>query len=205
MALSKIVSEANSEVYFAPPQVELSRYSNLQNPALSRLTVAQHVDSSESEKSTGYITPEVLNNLGVSYAIVNHAEHEISIEQIESTVKLCKKYSVRVFLCFKSIKQLELFRVFAPEFYVYEPEALIGTKNSVVATEPETIENLREMLEGKKFLIGAGINSEDDIRISYEMKVDGLLLSSMILENGDPASSLLNLINWEKKYGLHRF
>ncbi|MEI6462795.1 MAG: triose-phosphate isomerase [bacterium] len=205
MALSKLIAEANSEVYFAPPQVELSRYSNMKNPALSRLGVAQHVDVSEGERSTGFITPEILNNLGISFTIVNHAEHEISLEQIESTIKLCKKYSIKVFLCFKSIKQLELFRVFSPEYYVYEPEELIGTKNSVVQTQPETIENLREMLEGKKLLIGAGINSEDDIRIAYEMKVDGLLLSSMVMENGDPTSLLLNLINWEKKYAIHRF
>ena len=132
MYLSKTIAEADSEVYFCPPMVELSRYSNVINPALSRLCVAEHVDVNESEKSTGFVTPEVLNNLGISMAIVNHAEHELTIEQIENTVKLCKKYSIKVFLCFKSIKQLELFRIFNPEFYVYEPEELIGTSNSVV-------------------------------------------------------------------------
>lgn len=205
MYLSKTIAEANSEVFFAPPEAELSRYSNEINPALSRLTVAQHVNVAEGDKSTGFITPQILNSFGISMTIVNHAEHEISLEKIEETVKLCKKYSIKVFLCFKSIKQLELFRVFNPEFYVYEPEELIGSKDSVVEKQPETIENLRAILDGKKFLIGAGIHTENDISVAYQMKVDGLLLSSIVMENSDPSESLLNLINWEKKYALYRF
>jgi triosephosphate isomerase len=81
-----------------------------------------------------------------------------------------------------------------PDWILFEPPRLIASKDRSVATEePEAIKRTVELVKNSKLIVGAGIKSQQDVRISLKMGAMGVGLSSAFVLANDPKGVLEEL------------
>ncbi len=155
----------------------------------------QHVDAVEYGARTGQIPPSAAKAAGAFGTLLNHAERPLSLEVIEKTIALCKKVGLFTLVCVESPEKLQQILAFDPDAIAYEPPELIGGTISVADAQPEVIERVVQMASGIPLLVGAGVKTEQDTRVSVRLGAQGVLLASGVTRSADPQSVLMNLIH----------
>src|SRR3990172_2502279 len=61
--------------------------------------LAQHVDAIEFGAKTGWILPESVQQMGAVGSLINHSEHRIPLQQINSTIKRLKELGMLSVCC----------------------------------------------------------------------------------------------------------
>ena len=159
----------------------------------------QHLDWQPQGQSTGRINLEAVVEAGASGTLLNHSEHQIPPGTIRQVIKRAKAEVERgkifqIMVCCKSLGQAERLAKFEPDFLAYEPPELIGSQEKSVASEkPEAIGNLVRMVPDIPVIVGAGIHSQEDVRISLKMGAKGILLATDIVLAKDPKKELEDL------------
>lgn len=163
---------------------------------------AQHVDAVDFGAHTGWIVPQSLKNAGVKGAILNHAEHPLTVKELEARVKKCKQVGLLTCVCANNLWTAVKVAALKPDFIAYEPPELIGGNTSVSTARPEVVKNFAHAMKKKKIrpLCGAGVKTAEDVSISLKLGMHGVLLASGITMAKDPKAALLGLINGIKKY-----
>lgn len=160
----------------------------------------QHLDWQPQGQATGWVNLEAVVEAGASGTLLNHSEHQIPPGTIRQIIKRCHQSSTinhqsfRFLVCCKSLGQAERLAKFKPDFLAYEPPELIGSQEKSVASEkPEAIGNLVKMVPEIPVIVGAGIHSQEDVRISLEMGAKGILVATDIVLAKDPKKELEDL------------
>lgn len=215
-AASEIVSKYSAEVLLSTNPTILSSCAKFQSGNLR--IVSQHFDPITKEKSTGYLAVDSFTSLGITYFLLNHAEHKVDMAIIRESLSvfLANPMTERLILCFANEGELDnILDIFSTSaitnksiYMAYEPANLIGNSYStnslsVLDLEKDNILKFKEKLSinNIKFMIGAGVKQETDFQRCYtEFKLDGILLSSIVMESADPISKLEEMIMHESKY-----
>ena len=100
---------------------------------------AQHVDGVNFGSHTGAILPEAVRYSGAAGTLVNHAECQMSWEEIEKTINRCKELDLLTVLCTADIDSSERGSYLSPDMIAVEPPELIGGDISVSTAKPEII------------------------------------------------------------------
>ena len=160
---------------------------------LSKLEVwVQHLDSFPQGQYTGWINLEAVKEAGASGTILNHSEHRIPPGTARQVIKRAKGFQILV--CCKSLGQAERLAKFKPNFLAYEPPELIGSREKSVASEkPEAIGNLAKMIPEIPIIVGAGIHSQEDVKISLKMGAKGILVATDVVLAKNPEKELEDL------------
>jgi triosephosphate isomerase len=159
----------------------------------------QHLDWQPQGQSTGWINLEAVVEAGASGTLLNHSEHQIPPGTIRQIITRNKKQETRnkkfeILVCCKSLGQAERLAKFEPDFLAYEPPELIGSQEKSVASgKPEAIAHLVKMVPDIPIIVGAGIHSQEDVRISLEMGAKGILVATDIVLAKDPRKELEDL------------
>jgi len=155
----------------------------------------QSVDEFFEGAATGSISPIQAKALGIDGAILNHSENRLKPGTLKRMLKNWPKGFESV-VCIQSFGQTERWaKDIKADFVAYEPKHLIGSKDKSVATEePEMIKKMVQKYKKIPVLVGAGIKSEEDMKVSKKMGAKGLLISSSIVKAKDPESKLRELI-----------
>ncbi|OGM33090.1 hypothetical protein A2803_02015 [Candidatus Woesebacteria bacterium RIFCSPHIGHO2_01_FULL_44_21] len=159
---------------------------------------AQHVDAVEFGAHTGAILPEAVLADGASGTFLNHSENKFEkFEELKSAVGHCKKLGLKTLVFAADLKELEKVLGLNPDFAAYEPPELVGSKTTSVAeAKPEVVAKAVELAHEARIplIVGAGIKSQKDVRVSVSLGADGVAVASDIVKAHDPKKETLELL-----------
>ena len=192
--MEEISVEHNVNLAAAVSAVDLVAYSsNLKLPIF-----AQHVDGVNFGSNTGSILPEAVKYSGAVGTLVNHAECQMSWDEIEKTINRCKELGLSTVLCTADADATEKGASLNPDMIAVEPPELIGGDISVSTAKPEVISDSVEIVSKINsdiaVLCGAGVKNQDDISKAISLGSQGILLASGVVKSTEPRKVLLDLI-----------
>ena len=192
--MEEISIEHNVNLAAAVSAIDLVDYSdNLKIPIF-----AQHVDGINFGSNTGSILPEAVRYSGAVGTLVNHAECQMSWEDIESTIKRCKEVGLSTVLCTADVEATERGATLNPDMVAVEPPELIGGDISVSTAKPEVISESVDAVNAINseipVLCGAGVKTKSDVSKAISLGSQGILLASGVVKSSKPREVLIDLI-----------
>ena len=192
--MEEISIEHNVNLAAAVSAIDLVDYSdNLKIPIF-----AQHVDGVNYGSNTGSILPEAVRYSGAVGTLVNHAECQMSWEEIEKTINRCKELDLTTVLCTADLDSSEKGSHLNPDMIAVEPPELIGGDISVSTAKPEiisdTVEVVKKINSNISVLCGAGVKNQGDVSKAISLGSEGILLASGVVKSSEPRKVLLDLI-----------
>jgi triosephosphate isomerase len=157
---------------------------------------AQHVDPIPFGRFTGWINSEALNQIGIKGTLINHSEHRLNFEEIKERIEKCKTLKWENIVCVANIEEGKKILGLHPNYIAIEPPELIGSDISVSTAKPELIQESVKALSNDytKLLVGAGIRTENDVKVALGYKASGILSASEIAKSSNPKESLRNFV-----------
>ena len=192
--MEEISIEHNVNLAAAVSAIDLVDYAdNLKIPIF-----AQHVDGVTYGSNTGSILPEAVRYSGAVGTLVNHAECQMSWEEIEKTINRCKELDLTTVLCTADLDSSEKGSHLNPDMIAVEPPELIGGDISVSTAKPEiisdTVEIVKKINSNISVLCGAGVKNQEDVSKAISLGSEGILLASGVVKSSEPRKVLLDLI-----------
>ena len=192
--MEEISIEHNVNLAAAVSAIDLVDFSdNLKIPIF-----AQHVDGVNYGSHTGSILPEAVRYSGAVGTLVNHAECQMSWEEIEKTINRCKELGLLTVLCTADLESSEKGAHLNPDMIAVEPPELIGGDISVSTAKPEiisdTVELVKKINSDISVLCGAGVKNQTDVSKAISLGSEGILLASGVVKSSEPRKVLLDLI-----------
>lgn len=152
----------------------------------------QHLDPQPQGQWTGWTNLEAVIEAGASGTLLNHCEHQLPPGTVKQIIGRIKNFKVMV--CCRTKGQAVRLAKSKPDFLAYEPPELIGSKEKSVATEkPKAIKKIASFIKPIPLIVGAGINSREDVKISLKMGACGILVSSGVVLAKEPEKVLSDL------------
>ncbi|MEK6843830.1 MAG: triose-phosphate isomerase [Nanoarchaeota archaeon] len=161
---------------------------------------AQHVDSKESNRATGYNMLETLKKAGAMGTLINHSEHPISMKDISKVLTVSKKFNLKIIVCASNLNEVRKISKLKPYAIAFEDPKLVGSGKSITQYRTKDVEKFSNLLRKSRIitLCGAGINSADDIREAYKLGCKGVLIASAIANSKKPEILLNNIKGVER-------
>ena len=154
----------------------------------------QHVDLVDYGSFTGFLPAVAAKSMGAFGTLLNHAEHQLSMEILGKTIEKCKQVGLFTLVCAENAqKGAEIMGQFHPDMIAVEPPELIGGDISVSTARPELIKEAIRLIGGDHLLVGAGVKIVEDIRMSLQLGASRVLLASGITKASDPRATLKSL------------
>ncbi|MBN2142626.1 triose-phosphate isomerase [Candidatus Woesearchaeota archaeon] len=192
-ACEKVSVETGVDIRIAVPATDLHEISE----SISIPVYSEHVDEYPLGKHTGAILPEMIKSAGAHGTILNHSEHKVPLKKLEETIQRSKALGLTLVVCAENVdEEREILRFkYKPEFIAIEPPELIGGDISVSTAHPEVITGgVKELKDGVKLLVGAGIKTKADVETALRLGADGVLIASGIDLAKDPVKALKDII-----------
>lgn len=162
--------------------------------ACNTKVLAQHIDDVSYGAHTGSIMPEAVKEAGAAGTLINHSEKRLSLEEVEKRVARCKELGLMSVVCAANVEEALDYLAFEPDYIAVELPELIGGDISIVSADPDIVKDAVSRL-GHNVLMGAGVNSGEDLRKSLEYGAAGVILASAIVKKAaDPRKALEALI-----------
>ena len=192
-ACREVAEEMGVSVAVAPPSSDLALISS----QVSLPVLAQHVDYVSAGSFTGYLPPEGLLGAGAVGSLLNHAEHRLSLKDLNGLVGRLRQLGLETVVCADRPQAAGRIAKMRPDFIAIEPPELIGGKISVTTAKPEVISRgVKAVEKGSPkthVLCGAGVKSGKDVRRALELGTEGVLLASGVVLARDPSKALRDL------------
>lgn len=149
--------------------------------------IAQHVDSCEPGKNTGYITVEAIKANNAIGCLINHYEHRLRFGEIKEIIKRCKRLRLKTIVCSASLRQIKKIIKLKPYAIAFEEPKLIGTGKPISVYKADGVKSFSKLLKKTKImpLCGAGISNIEDIIKAKELGCKGVLIASMVVKAKD--------------------
>lgn len=163
--------------------------------AVSIPVFAQHVDPVEYGANTGFLLPEAAKAAGAFGTLLNHSEHQISIDLLRISIQRAQSVGLYVVACAQDHEEAEQIMFMNPDLVAVEPPDLIGGDVSVSTSKPELIQAAVALHGGNSTtLVGAGVKNAEDIRVALNLGACGVLLASGVTKASDPEAVLRDLV-----------
>lgn len=194
--------DKDTNFVLCPPFVYLSEFSKLKNKnAIGCQDIANIVNT----KSTGQISPKMLKEFDVKYAVVGHSERRANGETdnlIAEKVDVCLSHEISPIICVGEPKKSSKIDYIINQvkialsknkndsvIFAYEPIWAIGTGDiptiSKINKAIDLIKNTaKEMGANVQVLYGGSVNKENYIDL-LNSKADGFLLGGVSLKVDD--------------------
>ena len=157
----------------------------------------QHIDPVSYGPYTGWTLPEEAVRVGIRGVFLNHSEHKFeNWEDLTKAVSRCREVDLKTLVFAGDVEELKKVLELKPTFAAYEPPELVGsTETSVARAEPEIIAKASVLAKeaGIPLIVGAGINSMDDVRKSLELGAVGVAVATDVVKADDPRKELVDL------------
>jgi len=158
---------------------------------------AQHIDPIYYGKFTGHVLPEAVAEAGAYGTLLNHSEHQISLDQIEASIKRAKEVDLVTVVCADTVDSVKSIAMLGPDAIAIEPPELIGSGISVSSAQPEIVTGsvtaVKNINPDVKVLCGAGITNGEDASSALDLGAKGILVASGVVKAPDPYKALLEL------------
>lgn len=187
--LAKIIEEVDKKIIIgvqASDVYEIAKVAKLK-------VYSQHVDYFKPGRYTGFILPEAVKKDGAVGSFLNHSEHKLKSRVLKKTIKRCKEVGLKTLVFAASLKEAKKIKKMGPDYLVIEPPELVAGKISISKAKPELIEKIAKKLKGK-FLVGAGIKTNGDVKVAMKLGASGIAVSSAITKAREPGKKLRRLL-----------
>ena len=160
--LEKLAKKYKVNVVLDIPDTEIYRVAKGVNKKYVHV-YSQHMDSLTVGKGMGRTLPEAVKAAGAVGVMLNHAEHKLTIEEIEKAIKRADELGLATMVCADSVEEVKQIARLAPNILVAEPTELIGTgKPADKEYVDEVIRVIREINPDIKPFPSAGISKGED-------------------------------------------
>jgi triosephosphate isomerase len=172
-----------------PPQLELAATARKFKAKRNFFVFAQNADPVGFGSRTGWTPVEAVAAAGARGTLVNHAEHKVALETVKKVIDQAKPLGLKVLACAADLEEARALAALAPWAVAVEPPALIGSGISVSTAQPEVVREAVAVIKktNKKVLalVGAGVSTPGDVRKSFELGAEGVLLASAFVKAPD--------------------
>lgn len=196
--LAKICQEAELETGIKIiPVVQVADIFRLTQQNLE--VWAQHVDDIDFGPNTGQTLLQAVIEAGVKGVLLNHSECKLPVEVVGSilqklkTIEQLDNCPIGKLVCAESVEEAKTIAQFEPDLLAYEPPELIGGDVSVCSAKPEIIRDFVKEIKNIPVLVGAGIHTQNDVKVALKLGAVGILVSSGVVLAKDPRKVLLGL------------
>ncbi len=159
---------------------------------------AQHLEGITFGSNTGHLHAQSLFQAGARCTLLNHAEHPLLLQQIETAITAAHRAGMNVCVCADTPEKGAGFSHLNPDFIAVEPPDLIGGDKSVSKARPEiilqSVAMIQKMRSQQAVLVGAGIKTGEDLKIALSLGAQGVLLASGIVLHPTPVQALESLL-----------
>lgn len=164
----RLAKEYDIDIIYTGQQVDLRKIAeNTEN----LIVTAQHMDGLVPGRGMGFILPDALKAAGVEAVILNHAEHPLSIADLDKAMKRANDLDMLTIVCSDSVEQTRAIAEMKPDVMICEPTSLIGTgSTSDDAYIRDTNEAVKSISQDIKIIQAAGVSTGDDV---YRVVVEG--------------------------------
>jgi len=156
----------------------------------------QKIDPVSYGANTGSILPEEVVASGARGTFLNHSENKIAdFNLLKLASQKAKENDLKTLIFCSTLEELEKNKTLNPDFLSYEPPELIGGTTSVATSQPEIIAKAAVITKeaGIPLIVGAGINSSQDVKKSLELGAVGVAVASDVIKSSNPRGELLDL------------
>ena len=158
----------------------------------------QHLDPIGWGSNTGWMHPETAIGHGATGTIINHAEHKVNLDHVESLLSQLPG-DFPVCACAADIDEAKALAALSPTFIAVEPPELIGGDISVTTADPGIVSGTAEVVKASnpnvRVLCGAGVKNGADVAMAIELGTEGVLLASGVTKAEDPKAVLYDLVS----------
>ncbi len=188
----KVAKETGKSIGIAVNIVDLCRVAR----EVSIPVFAQHTDAIDYGKFSGHILPQAVQKAGAVGTLLNHSERRLEWDELKSCASCAQKATLTRIICAENPEEIEEFAGLLPDFLAFEPPELIGSTGASVAnSKPQSIADSVKVAKGIPLLVGAGINSVQDVKVSLELGAKGFLVATAITRSSDPERDLRNFVS----------
>lgn len=191
LKLAKIIdSAAESAATDVLLAVQAFDLSSIAKEVKNVKIISQHVDGVGYGAHTGHILPEEAKGHGAVGTLVNHSEFNISPDEIGKVIDMAQvHFPDYTIVCTPTYEStVELDTNYDPYKIAFEPPELIGGDISVSSAQPEIIKKVVDISHERQILVGAGIKTLEDIKISLDLGAIGVLVASGVVKAEDPGA-----------------
>ncbi len=158
--LDRLAEKYDVDVVLDVPDTEIK---NIADNTTRIHVYSQHMDSIPVGKGMGRTLPEALKAAGAVGVMLNHAEHKLTMEEIEAAIKRADEIGLATMVCADSVDEVRAIAKLGPNILVAEPTELIGTgKPADKEYVDEVIRVIREINPDIKPFPSAGISKGED-------------------------------------------
>jgi triosephosphate isomerase len=158
----------------------------------------QNIDPITFGAHTGQTLAEEALSAGARGTLLNHSENKYAdMDKLEFAIKHAQNIGMEVLVFASNLEELAKVVAFAPNYASYEPPELIGSQTTSVAqAQPDVIGKAFEICQkvNVPLIVGAGIHSTDDVRVSVSLGALGVAVATDIVKSADPVRSLTDLM-----------
>ena len=184
IGLDKLAEKYDVDVVLDIPDTEIFNVAR----HVKRVQVyPQHMDSIPVGRGMGRTLPEAVKAAGAAGVMLNHAEHKLTLEEIEKAIKRADEVGLATMVCADSIEEVKAVAKLGPNILVAEPSELIGTgKPADKAYVDEVIKVIREINPEIKPFPSAGISKGEDCYNIIKAGASASGCSSAIAKAAEP-------------------
>jgi len=183
--------ESGVNICVAPQAADIASVCD----AVSIPVLAQHIDPIVPGSSTGHILLESVKEAGAVGALINHAERQLKLCDIEAIVARIRKAGMVSVVCTSNAAVSEAAAALKPDIISLEPPELIGTGIPVSKTKPDAVTQMVTLVKHVNpyvvTLCGAGITKGEDVAAALKLGTMGVLVASGIVKAKDPRKVLM--------------
>ena len=184
IGLDKLAEKYDVDVVLDIPDTEIFNVAR----HVKRVHVySQHMDSIPVGRGMGRTLPEAVKAAGAVGVMLNHAEHKLTLGEIEKAIKRADEVGLATMVCADSIEEVKAVAKLGPNILVAEPSELIGTgKPADKAYVDEVIKVIREINPEIKPFPSAGISKGEDCYNIIKAGASASGCSSAIAKAAEP-------------------
>ena len=183
--LDKLAKKYKVDVVLDVPDTEI--YNVAKNTSKRVHVYSQHMDSLPIGKGMGKTLPEAVKAAGAVGVMLNHAEHKLSIEEIEQAIKRADEIGLATMVCADSVEEVKAIAKLGPNILVAEPSELIGTgKPADKEYVDEVIRVIREINPNILPFPSAGVTKGEDCYNIVKAGASASGCSSAIAKSATP-------------------
>jgi triosephosphate isomerase (TIM) len=165
----------------------------------SKLEVwTQHVDPVGYGAHTGAVLAEAVIEDGAVGTFLNHSERKFdNFDALKTAFNRASGAGLKTLIFAADVEELKKVVTLNPTFVSYEPPELVGsTETSVAQSKPDVISEACDVSRshGTPLIVGAGIKSREDVKISLSLGGAGVAVASDIVKAEDPKRELIELV-----------
>ena len=191
----RLARELDVRVVFDPQHVDI--------PAVAAATAdllvfAQHMDPVAIGRGAGYVLAEALRDAGAVGTLLNHAEHRLTLADIDRSIARARETGLATMVCCDSPEEAAAVAMLGPDIVLAEPPDLIGTDRSAATEIPWFVERTVELVgrvdPSIVVMCGAGVRTPEDAARMIALGMGGTGSTSGILKADDPVATMTAMI-----------